>query len=252
MMPYAKKRSRSQSRGRTYKKSRTTRSSRGRRTNVVVLKSSGELKGADTGLSRATAIEETTNSNAKIMVLNGISPGSASYNRIGRKIRMQSIRVTGHIQTLRINEAVTGDMYGNYVRMVIVYDKQPSDALPNFDTIFGRTLTSGIEDSGILENLRYDNTGRFRVYMDEKIEFPAEFNNLNAGTADRVRNFKLFDKYVKLPNLPTVYSGQSIPTTIADISSGALYFIIRAYIDDSTQTEMYIDNATARLRYYDN
>ena len=56
------------------------------------------------------------------------------------------------------------------------------------------------------------------------------------------------DEYVKLNNLESVYSGQSTPMTIADISTGALYFVARSQL--VTASSITID-AIARLRYKD-
>ena len=65
--------------------------------------------------------------------------------------------------------------------------------------------------------------------------------------------FKL-DEYIKIPSscATTVYSGQSSPQTIADISSGALYVIFR--VDQNTTgkfTATVPSSSWARLRYYD-
>ena len=57
------------------------------------------------------------------------------------------------------------------------------------------------------------------------------------------------DEYIKLPNLESVYSGQSNPMTIADISTGALYLIFRA--QNATGNSSVSTDGIARIRYKD-
>lgn len=258
MMPYAsKKRSRTPfSNRRSYKKSRSSYRPRSR-TTTVIHKSSGELKGIDSNLEilngpAGGGILSTTNTNDGIDVVNAIDPGSASYNRIGRKIHMKSLRIKGTVQTRFVNEPTDGDLVGNSVRIVVVYDKQPSDVLPSFDDIFGRTVQDGTESTVFLDNLRYDNTGRFKVLHDEVMCMNPQLFNNAGGSDDAHYTLCYFDKYIDLKNKVTVYSGQSIPTTIADISTGALYVIARARNDSNAETESYVRNQIARLRYVDN
>ena len=84
------------------------------------------------------------------------------------------------------------------------------------------------ETSSFLSPLRYDNTDRFVVLRDWRKSFNAANAWATAAGTDSLSIQEPFDEYVKLPNLQTVYSGQSSPQTITDISSGALYFICRA------------------------
>ena len=100
--------------------------------------------------------------------------------------------------------------------------------MPTFDTIFGVTAPDGTESSSFLAPLRYDNTDRFVVLRDWRKSINATNAWASAAGTDVLSMQEQFDEFVKLPNLQTVYSGQSSPQTIADISSGALYFICRA------------------------
>ena len=52
---------------------------------------------------------------------------------------------------------------GEWVRAVLVWDKQPNNgAIPTFDTIFGQTSQAGVESASVMDHLRYDNMFRFR------------------------------------------------------------------------------------------
>jgi len=215
----------------------------------MVLRSNGELKGVDTLLTQ-TPILNTTNTNAGIIVMNLIVPGNGSFNRVGRKIRMRSLRLVGTVDAQCTYQAISTTMHGGTVRMVVVYDRQPSGVLPTFDTIFGLTQPDGTEASTFLAPLRYDNTERFKVLKDTKWNCNPEGMVATGGVIISPQ-FKI-DEYINLSGCDTVYSGQSSPQTIADISSGALYVIFRC--DENTSgifTATVPAVSYGRLRYND-
>lgn len=215
----------------------------------LLLRSSGELKGMDTALTQ-TPILSTTNTNGGIVVMNLVVPGNGSWNRIGRKIRMRSLRIVGTVDAQCTYQTVATTMHGGTVRMIVVYDKQPSGVLPTFDSIFGLTAADGTESTNYLSPLRYDNTDRFVVLKDTKWNCNPEGMVATGGVIISPQ-YKI-DEYIRLPNLETVYSGQTSPQTIADISSGALYVIFRA--DENTSgifTAVVPSVSFGRLRYVD-
>lgn len=213
-------------------------------------KNSGEKKGVD--LPLGVAVISTTNTNGAAFTLNLVEPGSGSYNRVGRKIFCKSIRLTGFGQYTAAPVTTTFDLLGNTMRMVVVWDKQPSGTLPTFDDVFGVTLQDGTEQSQFLAPPRYDNMSRFQVLRDKVIDCNPQLLNPSGGSTNLNRMAFHFDEYIKLGNRTTVYSGQSSPCTIADISSGALYVYFRSAADTSGDSEFDISTASnARLRYSD-
>jgi len=201
-----------------------------------------ELKGVDGTLDHSPVLA-TTNTNAGIVVVNCVQPGSGSWNRVGRKIRMRSLRCKGTAVFNQLAAATSAS--SNIVRMVLVYDKQPSSgAIPTFDTIFGGTDQSGTESCTFKSNVRYDNTQRFSVLKD--MTTSADFF-LSGALQDKVVNF---DFFINLKKLETVYSGQTVPCTIADISTGALYMIMRADASGVNKFSQ-IRDSVFRLRYED-
>jgi len=217
---------------------------------AVAVRAQSELKGVDTALTYNPVLA-TTSTNAGIFVVNLIVPGNGSFNRVGRKVHMKSLRLFGSFRTFISPAATTGSLLGNTVRMVVVYDKQPSGVLPTYDTIFGTTVPDGTEAGTFLAPLRYDNTGRFRVLRDVRVDMNAGANPGNIGTEDGQYVRSSFDEYIKLGALETIYSGQSSPQTIADISSGALYVAFRAAENVATCLTEVTSTSLARLRYYD-
>jgi len=125
----------------------------------------GELKGVDTSLALSPVIA-TTNTNASAFTINLIPPGTASYNRVGRKTYPSSLRLFGEAFYTYGVAATTANVAGSQLRMVVVWDKQPGGAVPAFDTIFGHTLQDGTEACVFTDPLRFDNTDRFHVIRD--------------------------------------------------------------------------------------
>jgi len=189
----------------------------------------------------------TTNTNACIAVVNTIQPGTGSWNRIGKKIKMKSLRYK-----LGVYNRVTptaGSSAQNQIRICVVYDKQPSSgAVPSFDTIFGSTSQTGTEAVlSIFDSLRVDNTERFSVLKDDVFTS----NNMPVSTPNISEWQAYVDVFIPLKGLETVFSGQSNPCTIADISTGALYIICRAVDNAAGTGQAAITDSSVRLRYYD-
>jgi len=214
----------------------------------IVTHSAGALKGLDTELAIG-AVTATTNTNGNMIVLNLIRPGTGSQNRVGRKVTMKSLRVRG-TALVSIKPDGAGDTTNEVLRMTVVYDKQPSGTLPTFDTVFGRTDQAGLETCHVLDSLRYDNTGRFRVLRDTLLVSSGNDTPPAAGT-DFSHSYLPFDEYIDLKGRETSFSGQSSPQTISDISSGALYLIFRVEVGSSDTVCGITDTSYARLRYYD-
>jgi len=208
----------------------------------------GELKGMDTDISvGGTGIINTTGTNVNIAPLNLVQMGSGSWNRVGRKIYPKSVRLTGIIGCEMIQTA--GELEGNSVRFLLVWDKQPSGAVPTFDTIFGVTSQTGSETTSVWDPPKYDNMDRFQILKDWREDFVATTSMLADG--DKALQYRNMDVYLPLPSYETVFSGQSNPMTIADVSSGALYFIART-ANNNLLTSVVRLVANARLRYADN
>jgi len=212
-----------------------------------------EKKGMDTSLAVTGPILNTTNTNGDAIVVDLVQQGAGSWNRVGRKINLKSLRVRGVVTWTYTNQAVTGDIVGNTLRMVVVWDKQPSgNAIPTFDTVFGITAQDGTESSTFLAPVKYDNMDRFSVLRDVVMDFKPRFFNGAGGTTDLQIEARPFDEYIELKNREVVFLGQTNPMTIADISTGALYVYFRALAAINDVNDLAINAVSfARLRYID-
>jgi len=206
-------------------------------------------KGVDVDYSQ-TSVISTTNTNGNITLMNAVTTGAGSWNRVGRKIHMKSIRLQGFIDFIVTPTFATGVSTGMYVRMVLVFDKQPSGAaIPTFDAIFGITDQQGTESCPDVQcPPRYDNMDRFRVLMDKLIPM-GPFSVPAFGSAPSNISRIPYDYFIKLGALETVYSNQTNPCTIADISSGSLLLVCRT-VGDAANMRGNVDGV-ARLRYTD-
>jgi len=210
-------------------------------------RNASELKGVDTSLT-LNPIISTSTTNGSAFLLNAIAPGSASFNRIGRKALLKSLRIRGGL-AFTMTPSAAGAVDANSVRMVVVWDKQPnSGAIPTWDVIFGVTDQAGTETSTILSPLRYDNMSRFQVLKDKSFDVQTVPGNVvSTGT---VAQFMSIDEFLTI-NRETTYSGQSATCTTADISTGALYVYFRAQSAAGTAICAVDADTQARLRYSD-
>lgn len=218
---------------------------------LMAMRAKPELKGVDMSLNNGTAIPSTTNTNAVGFVLNLIRQGPGSWERIGRKVQLQSIRCRGTVHHEWNPVATTAASSGNVMRMVLVWDKQPSGgSVPTFDTIFGRTTQDGTESCSFMDGTRYDNNDRFTILRDQMF-YANPHTALFTGTTNTNFDVFPFDFYVKLGGRECVFLGQSAPMTLADVSTGALYLYYRAALDSVNNFMSVGGPSTARLRYTD-
>lgn len=245
----------------TYKRNATSRAASARvskarysRRNTAYLAKrqslSSEKKGMDTIIASQVMVD-TTGTNGSSTTLNLIQQGSGSWNRVGRQVTLKSIRLKGNIIYSYVVGATPFNSLISTCRMVLVWDKQPSGAaVPNFDTIFGCTAQDGTESTLVTSQLKYDNMGRFKILRDCSFTPPNIQSNL-AVTANTVFAQIAVDEYVKLGNKVTIFSGQSAPMTIADISTGALYVYFRDCDPTAGSVWTTAVDFNCRLRYTD-
>jgi len=206
-------------------------------------------KGVDTLLA-INPVLATTNTNGSCVVLNLVQPGTASFNRIGRKIYPLCLELHVVVETI-LSVQASGNLQGQTLRTAVVWDKNPAGALPTFDTVFAYTTQDGTESSTVKAPPRFDNMDRFVVLYDEVREI-----NPFAVSSTNPANMRLYDDIdvdLDLSNddLETVFGSQSSPATIADIVSGGLYVYFRALANASFVSSEIRTPSIARLWYTD-
>lgn len=187
------------------------------------------------------------NQTAVITPINLIRVGSTFCNRIGRKINMKSVKVDGNINFIRtVNDE-------DYVRIMIVYDRQTNGALPAIADILQDTDQATANTTNSFSGANVNNVDRFQVLRDHRIHLPSftytagQVSNL--GGVDPVSTTFFIDDYIKLNGLLTQYKADSSPAVIGDIASGALYLV--TFGSAVAGSEGYQFAAKLRLRYTD-
>jgi len=233
-----------------------TAAARGKSLNRAVaaaVRKTVEKKGVDFPLTIAGPITAATNTNGDCFVVDLVQQGAGSWNRVGRKIELQSLRLRGVLTWVYDAAAVTNNVVGNTLRMVVVWDKQPSGAaIPTFDTVFGVTGQDGSETTTFLNPVKYDNMDRFSVLRDCVMDFVPLIYNAGAGTVNATQENRAFDEFIPLKGREVVFLGQSAPMTIADVSTGAVYVYFRAGSSSAGINDIGVSSQSfARLRYID-
>jgi len=139
-----------------------------------------------------------TNTFSEIDHLNFVANGNSSISRIGRKIQMKSIFLRW-VTSTNVNNAP--------IRIVIIYDRSPQQALPSITEIF--------TSSEYNAHLNLNNTDRFVVIADE-----VRNANWAAGAGQSSGTI-----YRKL-NLDAMYNSGA--GDIASQTSGAVYVMSSA------------------------
>lgn len=203
-----------------------------------------ELKGVDNAFNETIGPSDMATS-VDVMPINLVAPGTGSWNRIGRQIIMKSLRYNGIFVWTRSADATVEYAW---IRQVLVWDLQPSGALPVKSDIFGYTPQNGTESSNIYAQIRYDTMGRFKILRDDIMTLNVD--SLATTAATSLQQVCHFDNFVDLGIKKTTYQGQSTPATIGDISTGALYLVTMSSLTIAEGASL-IRRGDWRLRFTD-
>jgi hypothetical protein len=206
--------------------------------------STPEIKLVD-NVNGAAGISLALNATGDIQALNLIQSGSGFYNRIGRKIEMLSLYVTGEI-----NQTTTATTYNDYARVLVIYDRQCNGALPALATILSAYDQSGTSTTNYLSGINPDERERFLVLMDERMVLPACPGGTGVtGSVDGLAVTFNIKRFIKLRNLAVHFKADSSPAVIGDIATGSLFIV--GIGRRTAGQEGWQGNINIRLRYKD-
>lgn len=186
-----------------------------------------ELKSID-----ATPATISVNTTGSLTLLNGCAVGTDYTDRIGRKTMLKSINFRGFFQPADDNTVT------NYVRMMIVYDRQTNGAAP--------AVTDILQSASSLSNLNLNNRDRFLVLVDKEYVIGRVINTATQALAYSP-NVHRCKGYRRL-NLETQYGGTT--SAIASIATGSLYMLAIGNIAAGGGTDATLD-ITLRVRFLD-
>lgn len=178
-----------------------------------------------------------------------IQQGVGVNQRIGNQVTLKSLRLRFNISF----EFDHASVDPTFVRVMVVYDRQPNGAYPA-----GSAVLSNINEAGTLSaydpngDINVTNMDRFVVLLDhycvvQSVDNATTSNYKILGPTGE-ESFKV-DKYVKLRGLEQRYNGTASPMTVSLINTGALYLISTGELGAGAQP--YGLRGKTRLRYYD-
>lgn len=177
--------------------------------------------GADT----VTRIISTT---ATIDVLNLVQVGAGFWNRVGARMHMKSVHVTGDI--FANNNA--GNGASEFNRVMLVYDRQPNGAVPGggINDILADYGNDGTVVTSSYSKANPNNVERFAIIRDSRIAIVnnatgniTQAGNLTIGLNSTDQN--KINWFVPLKDLETHFKSSTNPGSIADVATGALYLV---------------------------
>lgn len=200
-----------------------------------------EIKSVDCSVA-PTAITTA----AQFYLLNGMVPGTQFYNRIGQKINMKSITIRWNIGV-----GVPGAAADDYVRIMVIYDKQTNGAFPALADVLQDISQNGTAQSDCLTGLNLQNRNRFVVLRDHTL------SNYNAlGTVQQVvsgADTETMDvvskvEYIPLEGAETIFKSSGATGAVTEVQSGSL--IVMA-VGQTVANQAFNLSYRARLRYTD-
>lgn len=165
-------------------------------------------------------------------LVNTIATGSASNQRIGKRVVMRAIAIRGRVQA---SSATTVQKCA----LMLIYIKNPNQAatLPAVAEI----LVS--QNSNALTNR--DNASKFRILR--RWEWAVTGNTTTPATGNE--SF-VVEEYVRLPNLPALWTNASTAGTIGEFVEGALILLsVGTGANGATTTPTFVGGC--RLYYSD-
>lgn len=201
-----------------------------------------ELKSVDLAYATASAYSSTV----QWILLNGTQNGAAFYNRVGNEIEMKSLHLIGQIYpTGSANTA------GDYLRTMVIYDRQPNGANPVLADVLSSYPTTGTSPSPTsLDMTNPNNFDRFRILADIRTAIPSSASGATGETyapvIDYTKNEVNINRFINLKGLSTRYKTST--GAIGDITSGSLLLMLLGF--NSSSPAYQLDYCT-RLRFID-
>lgn len=204
----------------------------------------GETKSVDYAATTSTI---ALNAAIATTGLNFVQAGSSFFNRIGRKIAMQSLYFNGFITGVSDGANYTQE----YLRVIIVYDAQTNGALPIWSDIVQSTTQNAASSSLTLDGFNLNNRDRFKILLDKRFAMPSQ--NVVSAAANLpsvpvpTMCEMMIQEFRKLNNLETQYKADSSPAVIGDVATGGVFIAFQGTVGGQWNI-----NWTTRIRYTDN
>lgn len=223
-------------------------------------------------------ISSDLSNNNSCYLLNGVIRGDGNWNRIGKDIKLQAIRLRLGFRTdwETDNTTTASNQYLNpvIVRYIVLWDKDGSAANPTFNSVFGGLLNDETAITGLGAFLQVEKMQRYRILLDQSFAVdtsqaqpaPSTITNLGAtnpfvplysNTGSKAARVDIREHYIDLSkkNMKSEFQGND--GSAASISTGALYLMVKCSTHGAYATNVRINSAGTnamsftRLRYID-
>jgi len=185
--------------------------------------------------------------------------GSSFYNRIGRRIRAKSLEVKGYVYNTLTNTSAKNEL--NYMRFMVVYDRQVNGANPSFSDVIQAYNNAGGTTNTALDGMNMNNRDRFMILRDWKIVLPpvgvagvaTTYSDgiVTQASAKEDRGSLNFHDYIKLKGLETQFKGTSNPSVVGDVSTGAYFFVACTFDETSPANPAWGIKVATRFKFLD-
>lgn len=200
-----------------------------------------ERKWVDTG-----AVQSAFTSAGVLTLLNGLTRGTDSYQRVARRVKLVRVNVRGHIQNYQAGAAPGAD----YLRAFLVYDRESNGATPALSDILQDTTSAGATSTSAYSQVNINNADRFAI-VKEWLWGTIHQSNVGGGSTgvDTLPTLSEVPfKYSKKLDLDTRFNSGNAGTS-ADITTGALYLVTCGI--QSAANAQYALNIDCRVRFVD-
>jgi hypothetical protein len=188
----------------------------------AIVRASHEPKNLD--ISNTYTLSGTTGT---LVLLNAITQGVTGNSRTGRQVKLDHLRLNF---TFTASSAESQDA----VRIIVLIDKESRGAAP----AVGDVLTNSTFGLGaLLSSHNFDNVPtRFKILADEVVCIQP---TVAVNSTNTVWNTNIFHRLFHIKLKQNVHYYNTSAGTIADIDSGALYFITWGVNSSGESTSTY-------------
>lgn len=211
-----------------------------------------EIKSVDTVIDPANMPFDS--SATRVTVLNLMTQGTALQNHVGRKVSLKNVSIRWNIIWSQNPTAYSSD----FMRILLVYDRQPNAAVPALGDVLQDCNPAGTTQSIAYSGLNISNADRFKILRDTQyavsgaydagaggITSPSLLLPQVVGDISRPSSGKWF---VNLKGLETHFNGTN-GGTIADITTGSL-LLFTTGLQTSANAQFALQGQ-ARVRFVD-
>lgn len=199
--------------------------------------STHEIRGVDHPIITYNFNAADGASNNMFTLMNGIAEGDGFYQREGNKINLKNIHIRGYIRPRASHPSGTEGEYNSEfgkIRMIIVYDRQPTGALPALQDLLRSHNTHGTPSTSSESEVNLNSRARFAILRDKEWSVPNfKYNTTNQTmTSGHMLGYTgdqeswVVNEFIKLKDLGVVFKGTGEPMTIAHIATGAIYMVL--------------------------